>query len=174
MKFLLDEDPGRKAFLLGNVAIVRGALEAGVEVATSYPGTPASEIADTFYSLSQISDVYFEYSTNEKVALEVAAGASIAGMRSLCSMKHVGLNVAADPLNTLSYTGIRSGMVIITADDPSIHSSQNEQDNRFYAKLSLLPMFEPSDPAEAKELTRTAFYYLKSSVCQYCCVPPPG
>ena len=89
-------------------------------------------------------------------------------------MKHVGLNVAADPLNTLSYTGIRSGMVIITADDPSIHSSQNEQDNRFYAKLSLLPMFEPSDPAEAKELTRTAFLLSEELGFQYCCVPPPG
>ena len=132
-------------------------------MATSTPASmaprtmPSSEIADTFYRLSQASDLYFEYSTNEKVALEVAAGAAIAGMRAICSMKHVGLNVAADPLNTLCYTGVKAGMVIVTADDPSMHSSQNEQDNRFYAKLSLLPMLEPSNPTEAHELTRAAF-----------------
>jgi len=157
MMQLLEDRPGNKVLLLGNEGIVRGALEAGVEVATAYPGTPSSEIADTFYALSQRSDLYFEYSTNEKVALEVAAGAAIAGIRSLCSMKHVGLNVAADPLNTLSYTGVKAGLVIITADDPSMHSSQNEQDNRWYAKLSLLPMLEPSDPTEAQEVTRAAF-----------------
>lgn len=157
MHVLLKDEPGRKVFLLGNEAIVRGALEAGVEVATAYPGTPSSEIPDTFYALSKESDVYFEYSTNEKVALEVASAAAIAGMRSICSMKHVGLNVAADPLNTLSYTGVKAGMVIVTADDPAMHSSQNEQDNRFYAKLSLIPMLEPSDPEEAGRLTRLAF-----------------
>ncbi len=157
MMQLLEDQPGHKELLLGNEGIVRGALEAGVEVTTAYPGTPSSEIADTFYGLSQRSDLYFEYSTNEKVALEVAAGAAIAGIRSLCSMKHVGLNVAADPLNTLSYTGVKAGLVIITADDPSMHSSQNEQDNRWYAKLSLLPMLEPSDPTEAQEVTRAAF-----------------
>ncbi|MCW8926106.1 MAG: indolepyruvate ferredoxin oxidoreductase subunit alpha, partial [Xanthomonadales bacterium] len=157
MRLLLEDRPGNKSLLLGNEGIVRGAIESGVEVATAYPGTPSSEIADTFYRLSQASDLYFEYSTNEKVALEVAAGAAIAGMRAICSMKHVGLNVAADPLNTLCYTGVKAGMVIITADDPSMHSSQNEQDNRFYSKLSLLPMFEPSDPTEAHELTRVAF-----------------
>jgi len=157
MTLLLEDRPGHRALLLGNEGIVRGALEAGVEVATAYPGTPSSEIADTFYALSQLSDLYFEYSTNEKVALEVAAAAAIAGMRSICSMKHVGLNVAADPLNTVAYTGVTAGMVVVTADDPSMHSSQNEQDNRFYAKLSLLPMFEPSDPTEAQEVTRAAF-----------------
>ncbi|UCD73986.1 MAG: indolepyruvate ferredoxin oxidoreductase subunit alpha [Phycisphaerales bacterium] len=157
MKLLLEEKPGNKVLLLGNEGIVRGALEAGVEVATAYPGTPSSEIADTFYALSQISDVYFEYSTNEKVALEVAAAAAISGMRAICSMKHVGLNVAADPLNTVAYTGVRAGLVIVTADDPSMHSSQNEQDNRFYAKLSLVPMLEPADPTEAQEVTRAAF-----------------
>jgi indolepyruvate ferredoxin oxidoreductase alpha subunit len=157
MALLLEERTGEQHLLLGNEGIVRGAIEAGVEVATAYPGTPSSEIADTFYTLSQVSDLYFEYSTNEKVALEVAAAAAISGMRALCSMKHVGLNVAADPLNTLAYTGVRAGMVIITADDPSMHSSQNEQDNRWYAKLSLLPMFEPSDPAEAHAMTRAAF-----------------
>jgi indolepyruvate ferredoxin oxidoreductase, alpha subunit len=157
MHELFLDEPEKKVLLLGNEGIVRGALEAGVEVTTAYPGTPSSEIADTFFALAKESDLYFEFSTNEKVALEVAAGAAIAGMRALCSMKHVGLNVAADPLNTLSYTGVRGGMVIVTADDPSMHSSQNEQDNRFYAKLSLLPMLEPSSPAEAMELTRLAF-----------------
>ncbi len=157
MDALLKDEVGRRALLLGNEAIVRGALEAGVEVTTAYPGTPSSEIADTFYRLSQQSDLYFEYGTNEKVAMEVAAGAAIAGMRALVSMKHVGLNVAADPLNTLAYTGTKAGFVIVTADDPSMHSSQNEQDNRFYAKLSLLPMLEPSDPEEALLMTREAF-----------------
>ena len=157
MEALLTREPGQRALLLGNEAIVRGALEAGVAVATAYPGTPSSEIADTFYRLSQKTDLYFEYSTNEKVALEVAAGAAIAGLRAIVSMKHVGLNVAADPLNTLAYTGVRGGMIIVTADDPSMHSSQNEQDNRFYAKLSLLPMLEPSDPAEAQAMTRRGF-----------------
>lgn len=157
MHLLLQNETGKRAFLLGNEMIVRGALEAGVEVATAYPGTPSSEIADTFYELSKQCDLYFEYSTNEKVALEVAAAAAIAGMRSICSMKHVGLNVAADPLNTLSYTGVRAGMVIITADDPSMHSSQNEQDNRYYARLSLLPMVEPADAVEAGRLARVGF-----------------
>jgi indolepyruvate ferredoxin oxidoreductase alpha subunit len=157
MHALLEDRRGERKLLLGNEGIARGAIEAGVEVATAYPGTPSSEIADTFYALSQQSDLYFEYSTNEKVALEVASAAAISGMRSICTMKHVGLNVAADPLNTLCYTGVRAGMVIVTADDPSMHSSQNEQDNRYYAKLSLLPMLEPSDPTEAHELTRAAF-----------------
>lgn len=157
MHRLLTDRPGARELLLGNEGIVRGALEAGIEVATAYPGTPSSEIADTFNELSEESSLYFEYSANEKVALEVAAGAAIAGMRSMCTMKHVGLNVAADPLNTLSYTGVKAGMVIVTADDPSMHSSQNEQDNRFYAKLSLLPMLEPSNPKEAMELTKVAF-----------------
>ena len=157
MSSLLQDHAGRRVFFMGNEGIVRGALEAGVEVATAYPGTPSSEIADNFYRLAGQTDLYFEYATNEKVALEVAAAAAIAGMRSMCSMKHVGLNVAADPLNTLSYTGVKAGMVIVTADDPSMHSSQNEQDNRYYAKLSLIPMVEPADPAEALAFTRKAF-----------------
>ncbi len=157
MELLLKGEAGTRALLLGNEAIVRGALEAGLAVACAYPGTPSSEIADTFYELSQKSDLYFEYSTNEKVAFEVAAGAAIAGMRAMVSMKHVGLNVAADPLNTLAYTGVRAGFVIVTADDPGLHSSQNEQDNRWYAKLSLLPMLEPATPQEALEMTREAF-----------------
>jgi len=154
---LLTEEIGKKLLLLGNEAIVRGALEAGVAFATTYPGTPSSEIGDTFFRIAAESDLYFEYSTNEKVALETAAGASVSGLRTLCSMKHVGLNVAADPLMTLAYVGVRGGMVIITADDPSMFSSQNEQDNRIYARLSNLPMFAPSSVQEAKEMTRAAF-----------------
>lgn len=154
---LLMEEAGKRLLLLGNEALVRGALEAGVAFATTYPGTPSSEIGDTFFRIAGESDLYFEYSTNEKVALETAAGAAASGLRSMCSMKHVGLNVAADPLMTLAYVGVRAGMVIITADDPSMFSSQNEQDNRFYAKLSGLPLFEPSSAQEAKDMTRAAF-----------------
>jgi len=157
MKLLLEDRPGHQILLMGNQAIARGAIEGGLEVATAYPGTPSSEIADTFYALSKVSDLYFEYSTNEKVALEVAAGAAIAGMRSIVSMKHVGLNVAADPLNTLPYTGVKAGMVVVTADEPSMHSSINEQDNRNYARLTLLPCLEPSDPPEALAVARAAF-----------------
>ena len=154
---LLTEEVGKKLLLLGNEAIVRGALEAGVAFATTYPGTPASEIGDNFFRIAAESKLYFEYSTNEKVALETAAGAAVSGVRVMCSMKHVGLNVAADPLMTLAYVGVRGGMVIVTADDPSMFSSQNEQDNRFYARLSNLPMLEPASPQEAKEMTGTAF-----------------
>ena len=154
---LLTEEVGKRLLLLGNEAIVRGALEAGVAFATTYPGTPASEIGDNFFQIAAESDLYFEYSTNEKVALETAAGAAVSGVRAMCSMKHVGLNVAADPLMTLAYVGVRGGMVIVTADDPSMFSSQNEQDNRIYARLSNLPMLEPTSPQEAKEMTGAAF-----------------
>jgi len=154
---LLAGQPGEKRLLLGNEAIVRGALEAGVAVATQYPGTPSSEIGDRFYQISRETDLYFEYSTNEKVALEVAAGAAASGLRVLCAMKHVGVNVAADTLMTLAYSGVRGGLVLVSADDPSLFSSQNEQDNRYYAKLSGLPMLEPASPQEAKELTSYAF-----------------
>ncbi len=154
---LLTEDADKKLLLLGNEAIVRGALEAGVAFATTYPGTPASEIGDNFFRIAAESELYFEYSTNEKVALETAAGAAVSGVRAMCSMKHVGLNVAADPLMTLAYVGVRGGMVIVTADDPSMFSSQNEQDSRLYARLSNLPMLEPASPQEAKEMTAVAF-----------------
>ncbi|MGD9023092.1 MAG: indolepyruvate ferredoxin oxidoreductase subunit alpha [Deltaproteobacteria bacterium] len=157
MHSLLTEEVGKKLLLLGNEAIVRGALEAGVAFATTYPGTPSSEIGDNFFQISNESDLFFEYSTNEKVALETAAGAAVSGVRAMCSMKHVGLNVAADPLMTLAYVGVRAGMVIVTADDPSMFSSQNEQDNRIYARLSNLPMFEPASAQEAKEMTTAAF-----------------
>lgn len=154
---LLTKEVGKKLLLLGNEAIVRGALEAGVAFATTYPGTPASEIGDNFFGIATESELYSEYSTNEKVALETAAGAAVSGIRAMCSMKHVGLNVAADPLMTLAYVGVRGGMVIVTADEPSMFSSQNEQDNRIYARLSNLPMLEPASAQEAKEMTEAAF-----------------
>jgi indolepyruvate ferredoxin oxidoreductase alpha subunit len=139
--------------LLGNEAIARGLLEAGVSVVTTYPGTPASEIGDSVSGIASEAGLYMEYSVNEMVAVQVAAGAANCGVRALTAMKHVGLNVAADLVMTLAYTGVRGGYVIVTADDPECYSSQNEQDNRFYALLSNLPCLEPSDPEEAKEMT---------------------
>lgn len=157
MHKLLADEPGATLLLLGNEAIARGALEAGVAFATTYPGTPSSEISLNLFQVSRQSDLYFEYSTNEKVALEVAAGAANAGLRTLCMMKHVGLNVAADPLMTLAYVGVKGGLVILSADDPAMFSSQNEQDNRYYAKMAGLPMLEPSSVQEALEMVRDAF-----------------
>jgi indolepyruvate ferredoxin oxidoreductase, alpha subunit len=157
MHKLLIQEPGKKLLLLGNEAIARGAVEAGVALATTYPGTPSSEISANFFNIAKESPLYFEYSINEKVALEVAAAASNACVRSMCVMKHVGLNVAADALMTLAYIGVKAGLVILTADDPFMFSSQNEQDNRYYAKLSGLPMLEPSSVAEAKEMVAYAF-----------------
>ncbi|MBW1693161.1 MAG: indolepyruvate ferredoxin oxidoreductase subunit alpha [Deltaproteobacteria bacterium] len=157
MHKLLAEHPDTKMLLLGNEAIARGAIEAGVSVATTYPGTPSSEISFNLFQISQESDLYFEYSTNEKVALEVAAATANSGLRSICVMKHVGMNVAADALLTLAYIGVKGGLVIVTADDPYMFSSQNEQDNRLYAKLSGLPMLEPSSVQEAKDMVPFAF-----------------
>ena len=157
MDKILSAEPGSKVLLLGNEAIVRGALEAGITVATTYPGTPASEIGDTLARLAKEADIYFEYSTNEKVALEVAIGAAVSGVRAITSMKHVGVNVAADPLLTFAYTGTRGGFVLVTADDPSCHSSQNEQDNRYYALLGNMPLLEPSDPQECHDMAKRAF-----------------
>ena len=157
MHKLLTDEPGKKMLLLGNEAIARGAIEAGVAFASTYPGTPSSEISLALFQMSQESDLYFEYSTNEKVALEVAAGAANSGVKTMCMMKHVGLNVAADPLMTLAYVGVNAGMVILTADDPFMFSSQNEQDNRYYGKLSGLAVLEPSSVEEAKEMIPYAF-----------------
>jgi indolepyruvate ferredoxin oxidoreductase alpha subunit len=157
MHELLTAESGSKRLLLGNEAIVRGALEAGISFATTYPGTPSSEIGDNFYRISQETDMYFEYSVNEKVALETAAAASTCGLRTMCSMKHVGLNVASDALMTLAYVGVKGGMVIVSADDPSMHSSQNEQDNRLYARFAGIPMLEPADSQEALVMTKAAF-----------------
>jgi indolepyruvate ferredoxin oxidoreductase alpha subunit len=157
MNELLTGQPGERRLLLGNEAIVRGALEAGVGMVTTYPGTPASEIGDRCYALSRLIDLAFEYSVNEKVAMEVAAGAAATGLRTLCSMKHVGLNVAADALLTLGYVGVKGGMVIVNADDPSMFSSQNEQDNRLYARMAAIPLLEPATLQEAKDMTVDAF-----------------
>ncbi|MEE8416295.1 MAG: indolepyruvate ferredoxin oxidoreductase subunit alpha [Desulfobacterales bacterium] len=157
MHKLLQDHPGQKILLLGNESIARGAIEAGVAVATTYPGTPSSEISMNFFQVAQESDLYFEYSTNEKVALEVAAAAANTGVRSMCVMKHVGVNVAADPLLTLAYIGVKAGLVLLTADDPYMFSSQNEQDNRYYGKLAGLPVIEPSSVEEAKEMVPYAF-----------------
>jgi len=157
MHKLLTDNPGEKMLLLGNEAIARGAIEAGVAFASTYPGTPSSEISLNFFQMAQESDLYFEYSTNEKISMEVAAAAANSGVRSMCVMKHVGVNVAADALMTLAYVGVKAGMVILSADDPFMFSSQNEQDNRYYAKLSGLPLIEPSSVEEAKELIPYAF-----------------
>lgn len=165
MHKLLEDCSGKQLFLLGNEAIARGALEAGVAVATTYPGTPSSEISMNFFDISKESDLYFEYSVNEKVALEVAAASANSGVRSMCIMKHVGLNVAADALMTLAYLGVKAGLVIVCADDPFMFSSQNEQDNRYYAKLSGLPMLEPSSVPEAREMVRYAFE-LSEETCE--------
>ncbi len=143
-----------KKLMLGNEAVARGMLEAGCSVVSSYPGTPSTEITE--YA-AKYDEIYCEWAPNEKVACEVAFGASLAGARSACCMKHVGLNVAADPLFTLSYTGVNGGMVVCVADDPGMHSSQNEQDSRHYARASKIPMLEPADAAEAKDFTKLAF-----------------
>lgn len=150
----MAEQSNTKLLLSGNEALALGAFEAGVKVASAYPGTPSTEILE---NLSRYEGVYSEWAPNEKVALEVAIGASFTGVRALATMKHVGLNVAADPLFTAAYTGVRGGLVIICADDPSMHSSQNEQDNRNYAFAAKVPMLEPSDPDDAKEFLKKAF-----------------
>ena len=143
-----------KTLMLGNEAAARGLYEAGCAVVSSYPGTPSTEITEC---AAKYDEIYAEWAPNEKVAMEVAFGASLAGKRSFCGMKHVGLNVAADPLFTISYTGVNAGMVIGVADDAGMHSSQNEQDSRHYAKAAKLPMLEPSDSAEAISFTKLAF-----------------
>jgi len=140
-----------REILSGNEAIARGAYEAGVKVASAYPGTPSTEILENVIRYKEIDA---SWAPNEKVALEVGIGASFAGARALVAMKHVGVNVAADPLFTLSYTGVKGGLVLVTADDPEMHSSQNEQDNRNYAKFAKVPMLEPSDSQECKDFTR--------------------
>jgi indolepyruvate ferredoxin oxidoreductase alpha subunit len=143
-----------KEIFLGNEAVARGAYEAGVKVVSSYPGTPSTEITQ---AVSSYDRVYCEWSSNEKVGMEVAIGASLAGARAMTCMKHVGLNVAADPLFTVSYTGVSGGLVIVVADDPGMHSSQNEQDSRNYARGAKLPMLEPADSQECLDFTRMAY-----------------
>ncbi len=143
-----------KQLMLGNAAIARGLYEAGCGVVSSYPGTPSTEVTE---EVAKYNEVYCEWAPNEKVALEVAFGACLAGKRSFCGMKHVGLNVAADPLFTISYTGVNAGMIICVADDPGMHSSQNEQDSRHYAKAAKVPMLEPADSEECLEYTKLAY-----------------
>jgi indolepyruvate ferredoxin oxidoreductase alpha subunit len=163
MEEILLEKPGKKIILLGNEAICRGALEAGVDFISTYPGTPASEIGNVFYRIQKEikksnPNFHFEFSTNEKVAMEVAAGASFSGLRSLVAMKHFGLNVASDFLLTLAYSGVRGGMVIFVADDPSCWSSaQSEQNTRFYSQMAHIPFLEPSTPQECKDFVKFAF-----------------
>ena len=145
---------GKRAFLSGNAAIARGAWEAGVKFASAYPGTPSTEILEF---LGTYKEVDAQWAVNEKTAMETVIGAALGGARSLCAQKHVGLNVAADPMFTVAYTGINAGLVIITADDPGLHSSQNEQDNRNYARASRIPMFEPTNSQEAKDMVKAAY-----------------
>ncbi|MCM1992480.1 indolepyruvate ferredoxin oxidoreductase subunit alpha [Oceanirhabdus seepicola] len=143
-----------KAIMTGNEAIARGAFEAGVTVASAYPGTPSTEILENF---AKYEKVYAEWAPNEKVAFEVASGACISGVRALSTMKHVGLNVAADPFFTMAYTGVNGGFVVVSADDPGMHSSQNEQDNRFYAPHAKVAMMEPSDSQECIDFMKEAY-----------------
>ena len=145
----------KKTLMLGNEAVARGLYEAGVTVVSSYPGTPSTEITENVVQYGD--DVYCEWAPNEKVAFEVAFGASTGGARSFCAMKHVGLNVAADPLYTASYIGVNAGMVCAVADDPGMHSSQNEQDSRHHAIAAKVPMLEPSDSAECLAFTKLAY-----------------
>ena len=143
-----------KKLMQGNTAAARGLYEAGCCVASSYPGTPSTEVTE---EIAKYDEVYSEWAPNEAVAMETAFGASLAGKRSFCGMKHVGLNVAADPMFTVSYTGVNAGMVICVADDAGMHSSQNEQDSRHYARAAKLPMLEPSDSQEALDFFRRAY-----------------
>ena len=144
----------KQKIMLGNEAIARGAYEAGVKVSAAYPGTPSTEISE---NLVQYDDIYCEWSPNEKVATEVAIGASISGVRAMASMKHVGLNVASDPLYTASYIGANGGLMVVVADDPGLYSSQNEQDTRCVARAALVPVLEPSDSQEAKDFVKEAY-----------------
>ena len=144
-----------KKLMLGNEAVARGLYEAGVKVVSSYPGTPSTEITEF---AAKYNEIDAEWAPNEKVATEVAIGACMSGVRSACAMKHVGLNVAADPLFTASYTGVNGGLLIIVADDPGMHSSQNEQDTRNYAKAAKIPLLEPSDSMEAKEFVKVGYF----------------
>ena len=143
-----------RVLMTGDEAVARGAYEAGVVYASAYPGTPSTEILE---NLAKYNEIYSEWAPNEKVAVEGAAGAAVAGGRAIASMKHVGLNVAADPLFTIAYSGINAGLVIVTADEPGQYSSQNEQDNRNYAKAARIPMLEPADSQECLEMTKAAF-----------------
>ena len=157
LKELVSGKSGEKQFLLGNEAAVRGAIEAGVSIAATYPGTPSSEIGNILSVIAKEANIYFEFSSNEKVAMEVAATGAASGLKSFTFMKHVGMNVASDSFMTTAYTGVNGGMVVLVADDPSLFSSQNEQDTRHYARLANLPILEPSNCQEVKDMVKYGF-----------------
>ena len=154
---VLQNAPGTRTCLLGNLAIARGAIEAGVQFFSCYPGTPASEIGDTIARVARDADITFEYSVNEKVAVEIAFAASLAGARSMCSMKHLGLNYANDPICTMPYVGVEAGMVIVSAGDPSALTSPNEQDQRHFSRFLYYPILDPATPDDGLRMTRYAF-----------------
>ena len=157
MSFVIDEGKNIQHVLMGNEAIVRGALEAGVNVATGYPGTPSSEVIEAFSKVARERNIYVEWSTNEKVATEVAAAASFAGLRSICVMKQNGVNVASDFLLHLASSGTRGGMLLVTCDDPGALSSVNEGESRLFARLLEMPLLEPGDFQETKDIMRWAY-----------------
>ena len=157
MSIIAQDEPGKELLLMGNEAIARGALEAGVRVAAAYPGTPSTDIIENLSRVAKARGLYVEWSVNEKVALEVAAAGSYSGLRSLCAMKQNGLNVASDFLLNVNLIGIKAGMVLVACDDPSAHSSNNEQDSRPFAQMADLPLLEPATFQEAKDMTRFAF-----------------
>lgn len=157
MSIIALDAPGKELLLMGNEAIARGALEAGVKVAAAYPGTPSTDIIENLATVAKLRGLYVEWSTNEKVALEVAAAASFSGLRAICAMKQNGLNVASDFLLTLNLVGVKAGLVLVVCDDPSSHSSNNEQDSRPFAKMADLPLLEPATFQEAKDMTKWAF-----------------
>ncbi|RJP36247.1 MAG: indolepyruvate ferredoxin oxidoreductase subunit alpha [Phycisphaerales bacterium] len=154
---ILRDEPGTRHCLLGNLAIVRGALEAGVQFFSCYPGTPASEVGDTIARIAAEADIVFEYSVNEKVAVEIAFAASLTGARSMCGMKHLGLNYACDPVSTMPYVGVEGGMVIVSAGDPSAITSPNEQDQRHFSRFLYYPVFDPATPEDCRRMTCYAF-----------------
>jgi len=161
----------KKAILSGNEAIARGFLEAGGRLAAAYPGTPSTEVLET---LSKAKDIHAEWSVNEKVAMEVAIGGAISGVRSMACMKHVGVNVASDPLMTVAYTGVNAGLVLMAADDPGMFSSQNEQDTRHFARTGKIPCLEPSDSAEARQLRRPLSSFLSHLTLRLFCARQLG
>ena len=154
---ILRGGSGTRACLLGNLAIVRGALEAGVQFFSCYPGTPSSEVGDTFARIADQADLLFEYSVNEKIAVEIAFAASLTGARAMCGMKHLGLSYACDPISTMPYVGVAGGMVIVSAGDPSLITSPNEQDQRHFSSFLYHPVFDPATPQDALGMTRYAF-----------------
>lgn len=160
---ILQDQPGARACLLGNLAIVRGALEAGVQFFACYPGTPSSEIGDTIARIAKDAGISFEYSVNEKIAVEVAFAASLAGARAMCSMKHLGLGYANDPISTMPYVGVEGGMVIVSAGDPSAITSPNEQDQRHFSRFLYYPVFDPATPEDARRMTKYAFEFSETT-----------